>query len=338
MRAFEAEGCRILDDLFDQAFRKALPLQISLELTLRCNIRCAHCYNFDREAPRPGPSPELSFPEITRLLDDLRPLGTLFLSLTGGEAMVHPRFWDVMDEAAARAFAVPLLSNGTLLTDRACDRLAGYPNLWNVSLSVYGARASTHDAVTKSRGSFRRTMDGARRLRERGVAVSLKLIVMKSNAGEVAEMMTAAEDLDVPYSVNTSITGRYDGTTTSLATRVDAEALEALYRGPLRPFLEKGASHPTDDDFKCACARGNGAVSATGEVYPCLGAPLRAGSIREQPFGEIWRNSPVFRWIRGLRVSDFKSCAPCGLKAWCGRGPGAPTLLHGDYTGVDPWT
>ena len=125
-----------------QAFRESIPLNATLEITLRCNLRCVHCYNFDREAPRVSPAPELTFPEICRLLDDLRPLGTLFLSLTGGEAMVHPRFWDILDEAAARSFAVALLSNGTLLTESACDRLAAYPNLWNVSLSVYGARAA----------------------------------------------------------------------------------------------------------------------------------------------------------------------------------------------------
>jgi radical SAM protein with 4Fe4S-binding SPASM domain len=164
------------------------------------------------------------------------------------------------------------------------------------------------------------------------------MIVMKSNADEVSEMMAQAESLDLPYSVNTTITGRYDGVNTSLETRVDEAQLEALYRGPLRPLLEKGNPNPSDDQFKCACARVNGAVSATGEVYPCIGAPVRAGSIREQPFSEVWRNSPVFRWIRGLRISDFKTCAPCGLKAWCGRGPGPATLLHGDYTGVDPWT
>ncbi len=338
MRSPDPDGCTILDELFERAHREFIPLQVSLELTLQCNIRCTHCYNFDRAEPRVAAGPELTFPEIRGLLDDLRPLGTLFLSLTGGEAMVHPRFWDILDEAAARSFAVALLSNGTLLTERACDRLAEYPNLWNVSLSVYGARASTHDAITRSRGSYLRTMAGARRLRGRGTAVNLKLIVMKSNADEVPDMMAQADQLDVPCSINTSITGRYDGSTNSLATRVEAGQLEALYRGPLRPYLERGNPDPSDDEFKCACARGNGAVSATGEVYPCIGAPIRAGNIREQPFGEIWRSSPVFRWIRGLRLADFKTCAPCDLKAWCGRGPGPPTLLHGDYTGVDPWT
>ena len=154
-------GCSILDGLNARAYDACIPLHVSLELTLRCNIRCTHCYNFDRDQPRSESGPELSMAEIRPLLDDLRRAGTLFLSLTGGEAMVHPRFWEIADESAARGFAVTVLSNGTLLTEAACDRLAGYANLWGVSLSVYGARAETHDAVTQVAGSYERTMAGA---------------------------------------------------------------------------------------------------------------------------------------------------------------------------------
>jgi radical SAM protein with 4Fe4S-binding SPASM domain len=151
-------------------------------------------------------------------------------------------------------------------------------------------------------------------------------------------MIALGEEAGVDYSIDPTITGRYDGTSGSLATRVDEATLEALYAGPLKFLIKPGPADPTDDQFKCNCARGNAAVSATGDVYPCIATPLKAGSIRERSFGEVWNDSPVFRWIRGLRVADFKTCAPCGLKPWCRRSPGSAYLLTGDYTGVDPWT
>ena len=329
--------CRLTDGFGNRAYDQCIPLTISLELTLRCNIRCTHCYNFDRDAPRPVLAPELTLDEIRRLMDELRRAGTLFLALTGGEAMVHPRFWDIADEAAARRFAVVVLSNGTLLTDQACDRLAGYPNLWGVSLSVYGARPETHDSITQAPGSFHRTMEGARRLRDRGIGAWLKFIVMKANAAEVGDMIGVAEREAFEYTVDTTITGRYDGTQGSLATRVDHATLEGLYRGPLRPLVRPKNPDPSDEEFKCNCARSNGAVSATGDVYPCIATPLKAGNIREQSFTRIWKESPVFQRIRGLRLSDFETCAPCRLKSWCQRSPGPAVILHGDFTGVDPW-
>jgi radical SAM protein with 4Fe4S-binding SPASM domain len=338
MKPFAQEGCSLLGTLQETAYRRCIPLNLSLELTLRCNIRCTHCYNFDRDLPRPAGAPELTYEEIVALLDEFRRLGTLYLSLTGGEALVHPRFWDIFDEAASRRFVLTLLSNGTLLTDDVCDRLAGYVGLAGVSLSLYGGRPETHDSVTKLRGSFERTWAGARRLQELGAGVALKFIIMKANAAEAAEMVRSAEEAGFDYSVDTSITGRYDGTRGSLDTRVDHATLEALYRGPLRGQLHAHAADPGDDEFKCNCARGNAAVTSTGDVYPCIATPLRAGNVRESSFTEVWTSSEVFRRIRELGLRDFKTCAPCGLKGWCRRSPGAAVLLHGDYTGVDPWT
>ncbi len=330
--------CSILDELNGRAYERCIPLNVTLELTLRCNIRCTHCYNFDRDLPRPAPDPELTMDEIRALFGELRRAGTLFLTLTGGEAMMHPRFWEIADLAASQGFALSVLSNGTLLTERACARLAAYPNLWAVSLSVYGASAATHDGVTQVPGSFDRTMAGARRLRGAGARTSLKFIVMRANAAEVSDMLALAEGEGFEYAVDPSITGRYDGTSGSLSTRVDAGMLAELYRGPLRGLAGGPRPEPGDDDFKCNCARGNAAVSSTGDVYPCIATPFRAGSLREQPFGTIWESSPVFRWIRGLRLADFKTCAPCELKRWCRRSPGSAYLLTGDYTSIDPWT
>jgi len=337
MKTRESEGCSLLGVLQETAYERCIPLNMSLELTLRCNIRCTHCYNFDRDLPRPSTGSELTFQEILGLLDEFRRAGTLYLSLTGGEAMVHPRFWDILDEAAARRFVLTVLSNGTLLTEAVCDRLAGYVGLAGTSLSVYGARPETHDSVTQVQGSFERTWSGARRLQKRGAGVALKFVIMKANASEAADMIRRADDEGFTYSVDTTITGRYDGTRGSLGTRVDPATLESLYRGPLRDQLYTRKADPTDDEFKCNCARGNAAVSSTGDVFPCISAPLRAGNIRDRSFTDLWKNSEVFRRIRELGVRDFKTCAPCPLKTWCRRSPGSAVILHGEYTGVDPW-
>jgi radical SAM protein with 4Fe4S-binding SPASM domain len=338
MNPTDPSGCRLLDDWGERSYRDCVPFHVTLELTLRCNLRCVHCYNFDRDLPRPAGAPELSFEEILRLLDDLRASGTLFLSLTGGEAMAHPRFWDVMDAAAERRFAVTLLSNGTLLTRDACARLATYPNLWGASLSLYGGSAATHDALTQAPGSFRRTLDAARDLKARDVAVWLKFVLMRGNAAEAESMRRLAEAEDVVCSFDAQLTGRYDGTQGSLAQRVDPAQLRAVYAGPLRDLLDgPGNPDPSDDEFKCLCARGNAAVMATGDVYPCIATPLKAGNVREQPFPTIWKESPVFHRIRGLKRSDFQACDPCDLKAWCRRSPSPAVVLHGDFTGIDPW-
>ncbi len=323
----------LIREMCVEAWNKIIPLSVTVELTLQCNLRCVHCYNFDREKPIPVPSTQLSFEDWQRVFLELKESGTLFLNLTGGEAMAHPRFWDLMDEAAKNRFAVTLLTNGTYLVPKVTERLAAHPALTAVSISLYGTTEETHRSITQGKVPLQRVLDGLNRLREFDVPVQLKWILMKGNAHETGAFLELAGRLDLPCKIDSTITSRYDGEKNSLATRVEIDTLEKLYRGPLRSQLRKNES----GDFKCNCARGNAAIFSNGDVTSCIAVPLPAGNVLRQSFGEIWKTSPVFERIRNLELEDFPHCAPCGIRAWCRRNPGPPTALHGDYTGIDPW-
>jgi len=327
---------------------RTIPLNVTLELTLNCNIRCLHCYNLDRDEPRrtacgsggetgAAAKPELSLPEILKLMGDLRDAGCLILGLTGGEVLTSPHLWAVLDRARELNFAVQLLSNGTMLRPGVAARLAGYRNLLGISISLYGATADVHDGVTQIAGSWRRTWDGAERMRAAGVAVRLKFIVMGPNAHQVAEMREQASARGFPFLIDVTVTPRNDGSRGSLAVRVTEDQLAALYGGPLRDMLPKRPAEITDANFRCNCARGNCAISVTGDVQPCISVPWAAGNVRERSFIDIWRYSPVFQKIRGLRVADYEACAPCPDKPYCAGNRGAAFNYSGSYTGIDPF-
>jgi len=337
----------MLAGIQERAHERVVPFNVMLELTLDCNIRCRHCYNFDLDragpalpqagcgtGPRPGP---LALEEVLRLLGEIRAAGGLFLGLTGGEILSYPHLFPVLDRARELHFAVQLLTNGTLLRPGVAARLAGYRNLLGLSVSLYGATAAVHDEITQVRGSWRRTWNGIERVRAAGLAVRLKFVVMRQNAHEVAAMRAAADAGDYPYQVDLTITSRHDGTDGSLATRVDDDQLVQLHRGPLRDLISSTPRPRTAEIHPCNCARGNCAVLANGDVTPCISVPWRAGNVRARPFGEIWRDSPVFQRIRGLRSADYATCAPCSDKAYCARPRGAAYTASGSYTGVDPF-
>ena len=82
------------------AIERAQPLAASLELTYRCNWRCVFCYN-----PRHHDQRGLSGAEWIGVLDELRALGTLYVSLTGGEPLTHPEFFAIARGVRERAFA-----------------------------------------------------------------------------------------------------------------------------------------------------------------------------------------------------------------------------------------
>ena len=170
-----------------------------------------------------------------------------------------------------------------------------------------------------------------------GLRTSLSFCITKGNTHEIADMTALAEELGVKYTLDPQLTARYDGTTSSLEHRVERPELEELYRGPLRSHLGGPACHP-DREMSCSCAQGVVGVSATGEVYPCIGAPVPSGNLREASFREIWRGSPVLNKIRGLTMEDYPSCAVCPDRPFCRRSNGVVFVNTGEYTGLDAWT
>ena len=136
-----------------KADRNRTPLNVHLELTYRCNEQCVHCYcvvehGREQEVRRH----ELTLDEIRHLLDDLADMGALYLTLSGGEVMVRPDFFDIAEHARRRGFVYRVFTNGIGLTEAKVERLAA---LEKVVAMAAGAEADqiTRRALRKIRVS-----------------------------------------------------------------------------------------------------------------------------------------------------------------------------------------
>lgn len=324
------------------ANRQCIPLFVTFEITKRCNIRCEHCYNFDRSIVHtPGSfSDELSSAEIMKIIDEVRAMGGLYLSFTGGEPLLHPDLPEFVAHARRNRMVAHVKSNGTMFDERMVKRLVE-AGISAVKVSLYGATPETHDAFTHSHGSHRRTISGIRAAKESGIDIKVSFNLMKTNAHEIGEMVAFAKSLDISYGIDPFITSRYDGTDSSLDLSLDRETLSSLYRGILRELVPSPDFRP-NLSIQCSCARSVCGITATGDVYPCISAPVVSGNLREQSFQEIWRHSPQFEQIRKLKNDDFKTCNSCNLRPYCRRNSGVIVTNTGNYTGPakfgDDWT
>lgn len=309
-----------------------IPLSVTFEISQACNLRCVHCYNFDRQLsrhPEAARREDLSASEIHRVIDEVRSEGTLFLAFTGGEPASHPAIVDFVAHGARAGMFVRLKSNGTQLTpSRVADLVQA--GLKAVDVSVYGAAADMHDAFVRRPGAFAKTLAGIRQARDAGIAVRISFVVSRANVDAVAAMIALAEDLGVPHDLDPSITARHDGSRSSLELALDRPTLERLYHGPLARYIgDRGAVKR----IACPCARSVCGINSSGDVYPCIGAPLPAGNLRQASFREIWRNSPILSWVRGLRDEDFAACATCSHLRYCRRNSGTMLTNTGSFTG-----
>ena len=76
-------------------------------------------------------------------------------------------------------------------------------------------------------------------------------------------------------------------------------------------------------------------ISRTGDVQPCGYLPVRVGNVREQPFGDIWRDSDVFASLRDPSALKGK-CGSCGYRRLCAGCRARAFADTTDFLGEDP--
>ena len=130
-----------------------LPLCVKIKLTWRCNLHCAMCNVW-----RQSREDRLSLPVIQALADELAMLGTRKVHLSGGEVLLRPDIFEVINAFAARDLQVNLTTNGTLLSEVMARRLVE-SGLHNLSVSLDGATPAVHD-VLRGKGNWKRTLRG----------------------------------------------------------------------------------------------------------------------------------------------------------------------------------
>jgi len=265
---------------------RAQPISASLELTYRCNWRCVFCYN-----PRHHDLRGLATAEWLGVLDGLRELGTLYVTLTGGEPLTHPDFLEIARGVRQRAFALRIFTNGALLTEAMADAVASLRPM-AVEMSLHGARRETHDRATATPGSFDAMLRGLDRLLARKVGVVLKTPLSCFSEAETDGMQRLTEKKGVPWRFDPVITPRDDGDPGPLAYQASAEAVARMYRR-----LKEADRLPHEERVaggtNCGVGRTTLAVDPEGNVYPCMQwrrAPL--GNVRETPLPEMWKGSP----------------------------------------------
>ncbi len=317
----------VLEHVVDGAVASRVPLEVLFEVTHRCNLPCKHCY-----LPDHRDHGELSLDEIRALFDELAAAGTLFLTLTGGEVLSRRDFREIVDAAAARGFAIKILTNATLVSDEIARhwRDAG---VLEVSVSVYGADAATHDAVTDLPGSFARTMAGIERLRAAGLTVALKTPLMTLNGDAARDVHALARAAGMPCRFDVTMTPKNDGGTGPLALQLAHDALaDILSRAPFSAYASEGN---VEGPSPCNAGRAYCAIGPTGDVMPCIMMPIAVGNVRTARFADVWREAPLLERLRRLTRADLHRCGTCDVKSACTRCPGLAWQRGQDVDGCD---
>jgi radical SAM protein with 4Fe4S-binding SPASM domain len=325
----------LMQEMSRRALRLGIPLSVQLDLTYRCNERCVHCY-LDHEDHG-----EMTTAEILGLLDQLADAGVFFLTLSGGEIFMRRDFFEILAHARKLQFAVKLKTNAVMIRAAKAARIAEL-GVESVDISLYSHKPEVHDEITKLPGSFKRSVEGARLLRAQGIKVRFSNVLMKHNADDYPEVRALADELGIDYTVDATITPMMDGDRSILELNIDAAHLETIFHdasltgGSSESFCAppSGPVEEADAMQMLPCSAGHTAayVSPYGEVFPCVQFPYKVGSVREQRFIDIWRDSAQLAEVRSITLSELQGCSSCVHGGSCSRCPGL-AYLEGNMRG-----
>ncbi|MGI5868801.1 MAG: radical SAM protein [Kiritimatiellia bacterium] len=312
---------------------------VQYAVTYRCNVACVHCYAHDADV---GAPPKLAMDEVRRIFREAADLGCLHCTVTGGEPLLHPEFetiWTILAELGIRRL---LFTNATLATDRVAGFLRDMPPDW-VEVTLLGADAATHEAITRRPGSFDAALAGIRRLERAGVRVRVKTIVMRNNAHQIGEIKALAETLgDGSFRLDGQLMGDYRGCLDIDSLRVPVEDLVRLENLHGMSTEEAWCHEETrlagfrrDRLYACGAGRRSAYLSPWGGLHPCLSAAHIACSLREHSVSDAWRILGETLTARSFPADH--PCRDCDAFVYCQNCPAAAKLDTGDERGISSY-
>ena len=286
----------------------ASPLYVAWQITNECNLACLHC--IEESGPGKAFPDELDRDQVLRVIDDLMAHDVPYLSFSGGEPMLHPHFFEMVERVTSRGSQLKIETNGHYLTPENCARLAAL-EVKAVQVSLDGATSATFGRM-RVRGEFDRTIQGIRNLRAAGVAVEVNFSPASFNIHEAARIVDLAFELGAAsfYSGRTMFTGNAVKAWRHLAV-TDEQYVEYFqilaakreeYRGRMRvDFHEAGLLEELRYRLKHPAALL--IVLPNGLVKLINALPFICGDLRTEPLSKVWGN--FRRAWQDPRVASF---------------------------------
>ena len=301
-------------ELLNEADQNSIPLDISIDLTHHCNFRCEHCYIPDFSAPD-----LVTTERMCSLLDELAEMGTIFLTLTGGEMFLRKDWYQIASHARDLGFRLRLFSNGSTIDDDVADKIQSLYAV--VEISLYSIDEAIFERITQKKGSFGKTIRGIERLRERGIDLMLKIPLMAYNAQCYESVFEYGRSIGAEVRADPRIVAKKDGDLVTLKLNADEEDLMPFYRSGYTPCSVTPGKIDESRFDGPLCAAGNryANISSSGDVRACNIMPVVAGNIRTQSFRDIWERSDWFQQVRSIRRKDLETCDTCPKITYCGR-------------------
>ena len=327
-------------------------------ITDECDQRCKHCYIFSEDSCR---KPDfMNWDQIRETFQNCLDFCEVYdrlpyFYITGGDPILHPNFWQLLELLKEHDIPFTLLGNPFHLNDEVCRRLKAL-GCRKYQLSVDGMR-ETHDWFRKP-GSFDCTLDKISCIRNAGIRAVVMTTVSGTNIDEIPDII----DTVVKYRADIFAFSRYCPTSNEKDVGIEPTRYRELLAECDRKFKEyeaKGCEtffnkkdhlwtlyeyetgafripKAAEDGMiygGCNCGNCHLTILPTGVIFACRRVQnSRVGNIFEDRLADVW----VYRMEDYREYTKFEKCSKCELMAFCRGCPAVASGREGNFYAADP--
>jgi MoaA/NifB/PqqE/SkfB family radical SAM enzyme len=167
------------------------PLYVAWQITNECDLACMHC--IEESGPGKAFKDELSKSQVFDVLKQLVDAQVPYMSFSGGEPMVHPHFFEMVEFVTKSGVQLKIETNGHSMTEDAAKRLKDL-GIKAVQVSMDGGSRETFNQI-RLRGDFDRMIAGVKNLGKAGVPIEINYSPTKFNTHEIGMAVDLAYEL-----------------------------------------------------------------------------------------------------------------------------------------------
>ena len=333
------------------------PLQVTWEMTNACDWKATHT----RATRSPRDKSEFSTAEAFHLVEEVAAMHVPLLVLTGGDPLLRPDVFPVIEFASRRSVRTSLTLLPTPLLDTQVIRELKECGLMRVAFWLHGSTAALDDAYWGIPGCHRRTLEAVGACHEVDLPVQINTIMARRNFNDVDPMIDLLTRLDVvSWNVIFFVPASREQAGEMLAAEEHEEVFAKLYAASKRVHFQiktteaqhyqlyllqqrarESRGRMTEADvITCAPQGVNDGksfvfINHSGEVYPSRFLPLSAGNVTTQPLSEVYCDSPLFVSLRDSSKLKGK-CGRCPVRNVCGGSRARAYAMSGDLFAQEP--
>lgn len=302
-----------------------------------CNCRCLMCDIWkDNKNLK-----QLTEADVSRLLQSLKSLGTQQVVMSGGEALLNNRFFELCALLKQQDIHITLLSTGLLL-ERHADALLQWVD--DVIVSLDGDEP-VHDHIRNTPGAFRKLKEGVMALKNKrpGYPITARTVIHKGNFRIWPEIITTAKAIGLDrisflpadttsHAFNRQQSWGMERQMEVLPSEFELPLLQKILNGLVREHYDYFAhgfiaespaklqlihdyygaayGHNAYPEKKCNAPWVSAVVEADGNVRPCFFHDT-VGNIHEEALKNIINGEKAYRFRKELDMRCNSTCQRC---------------------------